>query len=285
MITVENLYHSFTGKEQDYAVRDVSFRIGEGEVLGFLGPNGAGKSTTQNILTGLLTLQKGHAVVAGVDIRKPTRELYNQIGVSFEIPNVYGKLSGYENLDFHRKLYDVETEDPNDLLKLVGLYEDANKKTKAYSKGMKHRLVFARSMLNRPKIWFLDEPTSGLDPTTASSVKSIIKGKNQAGTTIFLTTHNMSVADELCHRVAFINEGRILLIDTPRNLKLQYGRKSVEVDYLAEEGPKTVELALDDERDRLTLHKLIDSGSVQMMHTKEATLEEIFMKVTGRGLQ
>ncbi|MFO7636480.1 MAG: ABC transporter ATP-binding protein [Clostridia bacterium] len=283
MITVENLYHSYKAKEE-YAVKDISFHVSEGEVLGFLGPSGAGKSTTQNVLTGLLTLQKGNAVIAGVDVRKPTKELYNSIGVSFESPNLYGKLTGYENLDFHRKLYDVETEDPLDLLRMVGLYDDARKKAQAYSRGMKHRLVFARSMLNRPKIWFLDEPTTGLDPTTANSIKNIIKEKNKAGTTIFLTTHNMHVADELCHRVAFINEGKLLLVDSPRNLKLKYGQKSVDVEYTTKEGLKKAELSLEDEKDRHTLNDLITGGQVEMMHTKEATLEEIFIKVTGRGL-
>lgn len=140
----------------------ISFHVQRGEVLGFLGPSGAGKSTTQGILTGLLPLQRGEVTVAGYDVKKPTAQLFNKMGVSFEQTNIYGKLSALENLQFFAKLYDVSTKDPMQLLKMVGLEQDAKKKASAYSKGKKHRLVFARSMLNDPEIWFLDEHTTGL---------------------------------------------------------------------------------------------------------------------------
>lgn len=284
MIKVRNLYHSYTN-DSAYAVEDASFDIGKGEIFGFLGPSGAGKSTTQKILIGLLPLQKGDVSIGGIDIRKPKEEMFNLIGVSFEQPNIYKKLTGLENLEFYRKMFSVPTEDPMNLLKMVGLEDAAKKRAGGYSKGMLQRLVFARSMLNTPKMWFLDEPTSGLDPATASTIKEIIWQKRKEGATIFLTTHNMHIADELCDRVAFIHDGRIELIDSPRNLKLKYGEKMVQVEHRIGEALKKEYLSILEEKDRQRLSQLINQGAIETMHSQEATLEEIFIKVTGRGLK
>lgn len=284
IIQVDGLYHSYTHDEK-YAVRDVNFEIDNGEVFGFLGPSGAGKSTTQGVLNGLLQLQKGHVTVAGYDVRRPARTMFNRIGVSFEQSNVYGKLTAIENLEFYRRLFDVPTRDPMALLEMVGLDHVATKRAGEFSKGMKHRLTFARSMLNNPEIWFLDEPTTGLDPAIASVIKDIIKAEKAKGTTVFLTTHNMFVADELCDRVAFIIDGEIKLIDSPRSLKLQHGERLVDVEYRDNGGVKKERLSFVDDADRHHLGEIVNSGTVEMMHTKEATLEEIFIKVTGRGLR
>lgn len=283
MVTVAHLYHDYAGKG-DYAVKDVSFEIADGEIFGFLGPSGAGKSTTQNILTGLLPLQKGTAVIGDCDIKKPNDRFFNLIGVSFEQSNVYDKLTGLENLEFYRSLFSVPTMEPKRLLDMVGLTNAAKKRARAYSKGMKHRLTFARSMINNPKMWFLDEPTTGLDPAIAETIINIVKERNEKDATVFLTTHNMHVADQLCDRVAFINNGELLLIDSPKNLKLQYGQKLVEVEYGENGDLKKETLSFVDEADRKKLGKIAESGNVQMMHTKEATLEQIFIQVTGRGL-
>lgn len=283
MITVENLNYSYT-RDKNYALKNVSFEVKEGEVFGFLGPSGAGKSTTQGILTGLLPIQEGKGTVAGYDLRKFDRSIFNRIGVSFEQSNVYGKLTALENLDFYRKLFDVDTLDPQLLLKLVGLDQVKNKRAGTFSKGMKHRLTFARSMINNPSLWFLDEPTTGLDPAIAGTIKDIIKEKNKEGTTVFLTTHNMFIADELCDRVGFIVDGELKVVDSPRNLKLQYGKKLVQVEYLKSGKPLTELLDLGIEKERLMLNDIISDGHIEMMHTKEATLEEIFIKLTGRGL-
>jgi len=283
MISVHALSHVYK-KGGPFAVKNVSFEIAKGEILGFLGPSGAGKSTTQGVLTGLLPLQTGEVKVAGFDMRHPKRELYNRLGVSFEQSNVYAKLTALENLQFYARLFDVPTESPLHLLALVGLDDVARKRTGEFSKGMKHRLTFARSLVNKPDVWFLDEPTTGLDPAIAHTIKGIIKERNQNGTTVFLTTHNMQVADELCHRVAFIVDGEIRLIDSPRNLKLKYGERVVEIEH-SEDGTLTKErlsLAVSEDRNKLNL--LLQRGNVQTMHTKEATLEEIFIAVTGRGL-
>ena len=283
MIKVKNLYHSY-GNDENYAVDDVSFEVGKGEIFGFLGPSGAGKSTTQNILTGLLQLQKGQVQVAGYDVKHIKNKMFNKIGMSFEQSNVYNKMSGLENLDFYRKLFDVETRNPMDLIKLVGLDGKENIKAGKYSKGMKHRLTFARSMINNPEMWFLDEPTTGLDPAIASTIKDIIRRENKKGVTIFLTTHNMYIADELCDRVAFIVDGKIRLIDSPKELKVKYGEKLVEVEYfrggqLMKENFSTI---VEEEKQKLI--DVIKKNDIRTMHTKEASLEEIFIKVTGRGL-
>lgn len=284
MIKVANLHHSYSN-DNNYSVEDISFEVKKGEIFGFLGPSGAGKSTTQKILIGLLQLQKGNVNIEGHDIRKPREELFNLIGVSFEHPNVYKKLSGLENLEFYSKMFRAKTVDPLKLLRMVGLENAAKKKAGGYSKGMLQRLVFARSMINNPKIWFLDEPTSGLDPSTASEIKKIIKEKNNEGTTIFLTTHNMYIAEELCDRIALINEGKIELIDSPRNLKLKYGEKLVKVEYREKDRLKRESFSMISDKDKKNLNNLINAGKIETMHSQEATLEEIFIKLTGRGLK
>jgi len=283
MIKVSGLKHSYA-KDGTYAVNDISFEVKKGEVFGFLGPSGAGKSTTQNILTGLLQLQEGQVEVAGYDVKKIKNNMFNQIGMSFEQSNVYSKLSAKENLDFYAKLFDVETRDPMALLNMVGLKEKANDKAGSFSKGMKHRLTFARSLINNPTLWFLDEPTTGLDPAIAAEIKEIIREEHKKGATIFLTTHNMQIADELCDRVAFMVDGEIKLIDSPKNLKLQYGDKVVEVEYVKDNETIKETLSTIIVEDKAKLKIIIDNYEILTMHTKEATLEEIFITVTGRGL-
>jgi len=283
MITVRNLYHSYSNDDK-YAVKNISFEVREGEIFGFLGPSGAGKSTTQGILTGLLPLQKGEVFVAGYDLKNIKNEMFNQIGVSFEQSNVYSKMTARENLEFYRKLFDVETRSSQELLELVGLGDKADIKTGEFSKGMKHRLTFARSMINNPIVWFLDEPTTGLDPAIASKIKDIIREQQKKGVTVFLTTHNMHIADELCDRVAFIVDGEIKLIDSPKNLKLQYGQKFVDVEYVKDGRLLKETFSTTMEEDIKKLREVIGKYDILTMHTKEATLEEIFIKVTGREL-
>lgn len=283
MIKVKNLYHSYSNDEH-YSVNDISFEIKKGEIFGFLGPSGAGKSTTQNILVGLLQLQQGEVEVAGYDIKDVKDKMFNKIGMSFEQSNVYNKMSAFENLDFYKKLFDVETRNPMELIRLVGLEGKEHVKAGKFSKGMKHRLTFARSMINNPEMWFLDEPTTGLDPTIASRIKDIIRQENEKGVTIFLTTHNMFIADELCDRVAFVVDGKIRLIDSPKALKLKYGEKLVEVEYFKDGELIKDNFSTVDPEEKKRLTEVLNHYDIQTMHTKEATLEEIFIKVTGRGL-
>lgn len=283
MISVKGLHHSYTNNDQ-YAVKDINFEIPQGEIFGFLGPSGSGKSTVQNIMTGLLPLQTGEVLYEGKSIKDVKTDFYNQIGVSFEHPNLYSKLTALENLIFHAGLFDVPTKDPMELLEMVGLRESADKKASNFSKGMKQRLVFARALINNPKILFLDEPTSGLDPTTSKKIKDVIYQKKKEGCTIFLTTHNMAVADDLCDKVAFLFDGSIVAMDSPRKLKLHYGQKAVKVEYLVNDEIKSKLFYLDNPDERTQCNKMISSQNFETIHSQEATLEQIFIKLTGKGL-
>ena len=283
MIQVSSLFYRYAHNKA-YAVKDISFTIAKGETFALLGPSGAGKSTTQGILTGLLPLQQGDGQVAGFKLGKITRQLFNKVGVSFEQSNVYDKLTARENLAFYRKVLDGPTLEPLELLRLVGLEPVADKRAGTFSKGMKHRLTFARSMINLPELWFLDEPTTGLDPAIASQIKDIIQAKKQEGATIFLTTHNMMLADQLSDRIGFIVDGDLKLVDTPRNLKLKYGQRLVQVEYKHNGETRSETLSLVDDGEKERLRQIISQYEIETMHTKEATLEEIFIKVTGREL-
>ncbi len=284
MIKVKNLSHDYSGKG-NYAVKEISFQIDRGEIFGFLGPSGAGKSTVQNIMTGLLRLQSGEVTYEDKPIESIRKQFFNRIGVSFEHPNLYTKLSGYENLRYYAGLFTVPTLSPLELLDMVSLRESAYKKVAAYSKGMKQRLVFARALINNPDILFLDEPTASLDPVTATHVKDIILEKKKQGVTVFLTTHNMYTAEEICDRVAFLNEGTIAAMDTPRDLKLKYGEKSVRVEYLEDGRIKTDLYFLSKDEDRVALQDIVGQKEIQTLHSQEASLEQIFIRLTGRGLQ
>jgi fluoroquinolone transport system ATP-binding protein len=282
MIEVKNLTFSYRhdGVNQ---VDGISFTVKPGETFGFLGPNGAGKSTTQKILIGLLPMQQGEAIVCDTDVRKYTSSFFNNIGVSFEFPNAYKRLTALENMKYYASLFDVPTEDPMKLLALVGLESSANKKVSEFSKGMLQRLTMARSMLNDSKVWFLDEPLSGLDPQTSLKIKEVIKQEKAKGRTIFLTTHDMNVADELCDRVAFINQGILVAVDTPRNLKLRYGEKIMTIEYKEGEETKRQVFDLNGQADEIA--EFLSNHQVETVHSGEATLNDIFIQITGRGLE
>jgi fluoroquinolone transport system ATP-binding protein len=231
MIQVRHLEYTYL-KSEIPAVRDVDFDVARGEVFGFLGPSGAGKSTTQKLLIRLLTGFRGTVEVLGRNLVDWDNGYYNHIGVGFELPNHYSKLTAIENLQFFAAFYDRPTKPPEELLDMVGLLKDGHKRVGEFSKGMKMRLNFVRSFLHDPELLFLDEPTSGLDPVNARNMKDIIVDLKRRGKTIFLTTHRMEDADELCDRVAFIVDGRIELIDSPRALKLRHGKRRVKVEFL-----------------------------------------------------
>jgi fluoroquinolone transport system ATP-binding protein len=215
------------------ALQSLEFSAAQGKIFGFLGPSGAGKSTTQKILTGLLQNYQGEVQVFGRDLKSWGSDYYERVGVSFELPNHFLKLTALENLTYYRTLYSGKTLEPQLLLEKVGLGEDGKMPVGQYSKGMKARLNVARSLINDPELLFMDEPTSGLDPVNARRIKNLIQEQKEAGKTIFLTTHNMNVAEELCDRVAFIVDGRIRLVDSPRQLKIAHGQSLVRVEFQA----------------------------------------------------
>lgn len=283
IIEVENLSYSYPRARQA-ALHNLSFQVAQGEIFGFLGPSGAGKSTTQKILTGLLAGYSGRASVLGRDLRAWRGDDYERIGVGFELPNHFLRLTARENLAYFAALYRTPTRDPLELLDQVGLVGDAATPVGQFSKGMRARLNLARALLHSPPLLFLDEPTSGLDPVNARRVKELIREQQRAGRTIFLTTHNMAIADELCDRVAFLVDGAIAALDAPRTLKLRYGAPTVRVEYQNGAGLNSRDFALDGLGDSAEFLALLRGCDVQTIHTQEATLEQIFIQVTGREL-
>jgi ABC-2 type transport system ATP-binding protein len=267
------------------AVDQISFAVAPGEILGFLGPNGAGKSTTVKILTGQLRPQAGRATLLGVDVARRPKQIQAQIGVCFESPNLYEALSGIDNLKLFASLFGMRDFDAAALLKRVGLDGRGADKVEGYSKGMKQRLMIARAFVNRPQILFLDEPTEGLDPTSAQAIRDLILEEQARGTTVFLTTHDMHEADVLCNRVAFIDQGRIVALDTPHALKQQYGQRVIRAEVVGPDGVlQSREIVLDRAETPHDVQALFRDEQVVTIHSAEATLEDIFIRITGRGL-
>lgn len=262
----------------------LDFEVGAGEIFGFLGPNGSGKTTTQKLLTRLLVGYRGSVEVFGENLKAASHEFYNRIGVCFEYPNLYEKLTAEENLNFYRGFFDVPTDDARATLERMDLPVGDPRRVSQYSKGMKMRLVLARSLLNRPQLWFLDEPTTGQDPQHAVEIRKLIQERADAGTTVFLTTHNMTVADELCDRVAFLTGGQIAVVDSPRELKLKHARKRARVEYRTAEGVQAEEFGLEDASERQGLVDVISKHPIETIHTQEPSLEDVFIKLTGKEL-
>lgn len=266
------------------AVDGVSFEVAKGEILGFLGPNGAGKSTTIKMLTGQLRPDAGSINVLGMTMPEQTVEIQARIGVCFEEKNVYENMSGRENLDFFARLYGIKDKDFDPFLRNVGLIDRADDRVSTYSKGMRQRLMMTRAMINGPEVLFLDEPTDGLDPVSAQAVRAVIKSEAERGAAVILTTHDMNEADQLSDRVAFINEGRIAALDTPENLKLAHGQRSVRIRSRSGGGVEEQVIALDGTDASDQIREAVDVEGLMTIHTEEATLESIFIELTGRGL-
>ena len=282
-IVAENLEFHYG---ENKAVDGISFSVERGEILGFLGPNGAGKTTTVSILTGQLRSFLGRASLLDLDIRKNTREILAQVGVCFESTNLYEQMSAEENLRFFSRLFGNRSFDAGPLLARVGLGGREKDKVETFSKGLKQRLMIARALVNEPMILFLDEPTDGLDPVSAQAIRRVILEEKERGASVFLTTHDMTEADKLSDRVAFINEGKIVALDTPHNLKQSYGKRALKVETLNSEGAlETRELSLDGSDAGRTVQGMIDRQEVVTIHSAEASLEDIFITITGRGLE
>jgi ABC-2 type transport system ATP-binding protein len=280
-IVAENLSYSYGNL---LAVDGISFDVAEGEILGFLGPNGAGKTTTVKMLTGQILPKSGQATLLGMDITKRAGQVKAQIGVSFEIPNLYETMSAEENLKLFANLFGVKGFEPRPLLEKVGLGGRETERTEGYSKGMKQRLMVARALVNNPRILFLDEPTEGLDPVSSETIRNIILEESKNGTTVFLTTHDMMEADKISDRVAFINQGKIVALDTPHALKQQYGKRALKAEVAVDGKLELREIPLDVSDTAGAIKDLFENEQVVTVHSEEATLEDIFIKITGRGL-
>lgn len=281
MIEVKDLIFSY-GKDKQ-ALHGLNFTVGDGEIFGFLGPNGSGKSTTQKILTGILKGHGGHVSMFGQNISTAhTQDFFQKIGVLFEFPYLYANLSAIDNLKYFSSFYPAaQRRDIGELLETLEFKADYLKKpVSSYSKGMRQRVSMARALISSPELLFLDEPTSGLDPSGAVLFRRIIEEERKKGTTVFLTTHNMLDADLLCDRVAFLTNGTIAALDTPKRLKEQNSSHRVRIEYLyqGKREEQTIEIR--------ELEKGIPfpHDEVISIHSEEPTLEDMFIQYTGRRL-
>lgn len=279
MCTVVKVEHVGIRFKDTIALQDVSFEIKEGEIFGFLGPSGAGKTTMIKLLTNQLKQNHGDLMIFGKHVHEMQDTLFQNIGVLSDNSGYYEKLSVYENLKIFADLKKIPDARIDELLAQCGLLEAKKKKAKDLSRGMIQRLLFCRAILHAPKILFLDEPASALDPATSEAVYEMIFQLNKAGTTIFLTTHNMSEADLLCDRVAFLNQGEIKEIGNPDELKLKYAQDDVVI--VSDDG-KEYHTTRDKQSIAETMQKI--EGNIVRIRSVEPDLKTIFLNVTGREL-
>lgn len=262
-------------------VKDISFYVEEGEIFGFLGPNGAGKTTTIRMMIGEIPADDGQIEILGYNIPQDIHETKKLVGVVPDYQNVYDRITVRQNLEFFAALNSVPEARIDAVLEEVFLVEHQHKASKDLSRGLKQRSLIARALLHRPKVFFLDEPTSALDPHSAMLIRELIRNLQKGGTTVFLTTHYMEEADSLCDRLAIMNLGEIVACDSPENLKSRFGKRTARVTYTADGLNKTEEYELDNAHKQQQLGEIIKSNHLIKMHTQEATLEEVFMNLTG----
>ena len=292
------------------AVDHVSFSVKEGEIFGFLGPNGAGKTTTIKMLTTLLNPTEGTAKVCGFDIIKNRNEVRQSIGVVFQEPALDTELTGKENLDFHARMYGLDREKRvsriEEVLRIVDLQDKKDVLVKYYSGGMKRRLEIARGLMHFPRVLFLDEPTLGLDAQTRRAIWEYIKKMNkEEKTTIFLTTHYMDEADFLCDRVAIIDHGRIIILDTIPKLKNAIGNDVItlscsqltklkkrleEEDWIKNIKQHDSSLTLGVERGEEKIPLIVEMAQkldirIKSISVRKPTLDDVFLHFTGRRMR
>lgn len=278
VIEVRNLEKQYKTRP---ALKKISFEVRKGEVFGFLGPSGSGKTTTVKILTSQLTYSAGQVKVFGAEPgRNRNASFLARIGVLTDNSGMYERLSVFDNLQLYCRLYGVPEERIGAVLEAVNLADDLHTTVGKLSKGMKQRVTLARTILHQPDILFLDEPTSALDPLNSSRIHETLREMNRRGTTIFLTTHNMQEAETLCHRVAFLNNGLITALDTPQALRLLHGDHTITVTT-----PMGAKVIKQDEAGAEIVKELMKKGELLAIHSNEPTLGDIFVKLTGRGLE
>ncbi|MFP7255608.1 ABC transporter ATP-binding protein [Terribacillus goriensis] len=265
---------------QQRALQQVSFNVKKGEVFGFLGPSGSGKTTTVKILTGQLMQTAGEVNILGKPAAKMKDADLGRIGILTDNSGLYERMTVQQNLDFYAKLYSAEAGRVEEVLQLVGLAEDKKKPVKKLSKGMKQRVLLARAVLHKPEVLFLDEPTSALDPGNVQKMHELLMDLNREGTTIFLTTHNMEEAAQLCDRVAFLHEGRIREMDAPNQLQRKYAKNTIHLE-LKDGRSETIE---NDKAGAEQLYRYMQAEEVLAVHSDQPTLGDIFIEVTGRKL-
>ncbi|WP_429948255.1 ABC transporter ATP-binding protein [Enterococcus sp. AZ101] len=270
MINVRNLSKRFN---QTIALENVSFNIKKDEIFGFLGPSGAGKTTTINILTGQLQADSGQASILGNKVNALKGDSLENIGIVSDKSGYYEKLSLYKNLLLYGKIFKQDKNRIETLIKQVGLFESKDKPVEKLSTGMRQRMLLARALINQPKILFLDEPTSGLDPSTSKTIHELLLKLKQAGTTIFLTTHDMNEATLLCDNLVLLNNGKLIEQGTPTEIIKKYNTdKKLKVTYVNGEN----------EYVPFSMEKILNKGKeIFSVHSCEPTLEDVFIKLTG----
>jgi fluoroquinolone transport system ATP-binding protein len=277
---IKHLNYRYQSKK-DYVVKDLSLSIHQGQIFGLLGPSGAGKSTTQKVLIKLLPGYEGEVLYLGKPLSSWKQNFYEDIGVGFEMPVHFNKLTAMENLKYFSSLYKKHI-DMEAMMVRVGLGEAMHQPVGQYSKGMKMRLNFVKALLNNPQVLFLDEPTNGLDPSNARIIKDIILEEKKKGKTILITTHLMGDVEELCDEVAFIADGRLLETASPKSLKLKYGKRELKVEYLEGEKMKQQQFAMDGLDKQVAFQSLLQHNKIITMHSQETSLDQIFIQITGK---
>ncbi|MCH1625301.1 ABC transporter ATP-binding protein [Ferdinandcohnia quinoae] len=278
IVEVENLVKSFGNK---IALKDATFNVKKGETFGFLGPSGSGKTTTIKILTSQLQHTAGEITVFGEKLSKVKDPSYmKRIGILTDNSGLYERLTIYDNLALYCKLYEINVSRIDEVLETVNLVDEKKTAVQKLSKGMKQRVTLARAILHKPDLLFLDEPTSALDPVNTMHIHAGLKKLNQEGTTIFLTTHDMQEAEKLCDRVAFLHEGEIKLLDTPKNLSMQFGDSTIK---LVLKGNQTLVVDKNGEGAE-QIYQYLKNDQVLSIHSNEPSLGDIFLQLTGRSL-
>ncbi|WP_290770886.1 ABC transporter ATP-binding protein [Anaerofustis sp.] len=278
MIKLEHINKKFGEKE---ALKDVTFSVKKGEILGFLGPSGAGKTTLIKILTGQITSDLGIAEVFGKEAIKLQNEDYEKLGMVLDDSGVYERLTCFDNILFFADIHGISRQEVHDVFDKVDLADAKWEKAGNLSKGMRQRLVIARAILHKPELIFLDEPTSGLDPLTSQKIHNLLFELKEQGTTIFLTTHNMEEATRLCDHVALLNEGVIVEYGVPEELCRKYNDKN-EVTILLKSNEKVTYLNNNENANKIYEH--FKNNEVVSIHSSEPTLETVFISLTGRKL-
>lgn len=272
-LAIKDVSVSFSGKK---ALNQLNLEVYEGEIFGFLGPSGAGKTTTIKLLTRQLKADSGEIELFGEDIHHISQDAFEKIGILSDNSGAYEHFSLYDNVKFFADIRRVSYDRIDELLKRVGLYEDRNKKIKSLSKGMVQRAMIVQAVLHKPKLLFLDEPTAALDPSTTKAIHKMLLELNKEGTTIFLTTHRMEEADQLCNRIAFLNKGHVIESGSPEELKIKYAKNKM-VAMFKEKGS----IELDKSFTSLQqLTELSKEDELITLHTVEPTIEDIFLELT-----
>lgn len=281
MIEVNQVSKRFGNK---LIVNNITFKVSEGDIFGFLGPNGAGKTTTIKMIIGLLEPTSGDIIVNGKQNVKNKNNIYNDIGIVFELPNLYMKATIQKNLEIFSKIYQLPSERVIEVMEDLQLVDKKDMKIEKLSKGWKQRVLIARALLHKPKVLILDEPTSGLDPNTVTLIRDYIKKLNEDGTTIIISTHDMNEADELCNRLGIIDNGEFKAIGSPNELKAIYQKKTIKIEYEENDSIKTKYLDINDEKTKEIISKLNDDGRLISLNRHVVSLADVFYELTGGQL-